>query len=208
MSIDKSQAVQLGPVASMRKTGNEPFHRSGATQGFSVLDFWQWSMADLVSNATRGVLAEFIVAQALGIATTGVSEEWAPYDLRTVQGVPIEVKSAAYLQSWAQRRLSPILFNVSKKRVLNAATNQMVDEPTRTAQVYVFALLAHQDQTTLDPLNLDQWRFYVLSTAKLNERTRSQHSITLPSLAAMNAGPHKFDGLRAAVEAATVQARG
>ena len=58
-----------------RVQGDEAFYAAGGAQGFSVLDFWQWSMADLVSNTTRGVLAEFIVAQALGIATTGVREE-------------------------------------------------------------------------------------------------------------------------------------
>ena len=188
--------------------GDEVFHTGGAAQGFTVLDFWRWSMADLVSNATRGVLAEFIVAQALGIATTGVREEWAAYDLCTPDGITVEVKSAAYVQSWAQRRPSAIQFGVGKRRAWDPATNHMAEKPTRSAAVYVFALLAHQDRATLDPLNLDQWRFYVLSTAELNERKRSQHSITLPSLAAMNAGPYKFDELRAAVEAATVQARG
>ncbi len=186
--------------------GDEVFHTGGAAQGFTVLDFWRWSMADLVSNATRGVLAEFIVAQALGIAITGVREEWAPYDLRTVEGVTIEVKSAAYLQSWVQRRLSSILFNVGKRRVWDAATNQLSAEPLRPASVYVFALLAHQDRATLDPLNLDQWRFYVLSTHEIDQRERSQHSITLSSLERMGARPYPFAELRAAVAAAGAQA--
>ena len=55
-------------------------------------------------------------------------------------------------------------------------------ESKRQADVYVFALLAHTDKTTIDPFNLDQWRFYVLPTAALDGRTRSQHSITLRSL--------------------------
>lgn len=76
----------------------------------------------------RGVLAEFIVAQALRIDMTVGREEWAAYDLHTADGVTVEVKSAAYVQSWAQRRPSSILFNVSKKRVVDKATNQMVDE--------------------------------------------------------------------------------
>jgi hypothetical protein len=29
----------------------------------------------------------------------------------------------------------------------------------RQADVYVFALLAHEDRTTIDPLDLDQWKF-------------------------------------------------
>jgi len=67
------------------------------------------SLSDLVSNATRGRLAEFIVAQALNVDTSGVRDEWAAYDLLTSSGIKVEVKSAAYLQSWAQRRHSNIL---------------------------------------------------------------------------------------------------
>jgi len=48
--------------------------------------------------------------------------------------------------------------------------------------VYVFCLLHHEDKQTVQPLNLDQWEFYVLATEQLNKYARSQHSITLNSL--------------------------
>ena len=63
----------------------------------------------------------------------------------------------------------------------------------------VFALLAHTDKATVDPLNLDQWVFYVLPTAVLDGRTRSQHSITLRTLEGMAAAVC-FGELRQAVE--------
>jgi len=66
--------------------------------------------------------------------------------------------------------------------------------------VYVFALLAHTDKTTIDPLNLDQWRFYVLPTATLDGRTRSQHSITLRSLEKLCSEAITYAGLSKAVE--------
>jgi len=45
--------------------------RSGGERlPFGMEDFWRWSASDLLSNALRGVLAEFIVARALGIDTT------------------------------------------------------------------------------------------------------------------------------------------
>ena len=52
------------------------------------------------------------------------------------------------------------------------------DVVRRHAQVYVFALLAHTGKATVNPLDLDQSAFYVLPTAVLDGRTRSQHSIT------------------------------
>ena len=47
----------------------------------------------------RGCLAEFIVASALRLGD-GVRDEWGAFDLLTKSGAKIEVKSAAYLQSW------------------------------------------------------------------------------------------------------------
>jgi hypothetical protein len=38
------------------------------------------------------------------------------------------------------------------------------------------------DQNTINPLDLDQWDFYVLSRPELDNYKRSQHSITLKSL--------------------------
>ena len=159
-----------------------------------IEDFWAWSVSDLVSNATRGILAEFVVAKALGIPCAGVRNEWAAYDLRTLFNITVEVKSAAYVQSWFQKDYSKIGFGVKATRAWNPVTNKPSDEPKRQAQVYVFALLHHKDQDSIDPIDLDQWAFYVLPTKVLDERTRSQHSITLKSLMAP-ADPGRFDDL-------------
>ena len=99
--------------------------------------------------------------------------------------VRVEVKSAAYLQSWAQKRLSTISFSTPKTLAWDADTGEFAAVAQRHAQVYVFALLAHTDKTTVNPLNLDQWEFYVLPTAVLDGRTRSQQSITLKTLKAL-----------------------
>ena len=74
----------------------------------------------------------------------------------------------------------------------DADTNRQALESKRQADVYVFALLAHREQETIDPLNLDQWDFYVLPTRVLNARARSQHSITLRSLDALAGGSVMF----------------
>ena len=43
-----------------RKTGCERFHARGSDTNFDLLGFWQWSMSDLVTNTSRGILAEYI----------------------------------------------------------------------------------------------------------------------------------------------------
>jgi len=53
--------------------------------------------------AQRGVLVEFIVASAIGVDLNSVREEWGAYDLTIQDGIRVEVKSAAFIQSWEQR---------------------------------------------------------------------------------------------------------
>lgn len=196
--------LEFGRLVPARKTGAERFHRDGRSLGFDLRGFWQWSASDLMSNATRGILAEYLVAQAVGVAGSGVRDEWAAFDLET-PSVRIEVKSAAYLQTWAHSKLSTILFSVRPARAWDPETNELAPEPGRHASVYVFALLAHRDKATVEPLNLAQWQFYVLPTAILNARTRSQHSISLKSLQTLTGTPVTFEGLREAVEQAAAR---
>ena len=193
----------LAMIEVKRRSGTETFHAGGNDLDFDLLSFWQWSCSDLLSNATRGVVAEFLVARALDIASSGVRHEWAAYDLETPDGVKIEVKSAAYLQRWYQSGPSQITFLVPKTRAWDPKTNRLSDQRARQADVYVFALLHHQDKATINPLDLDQWVFYVLPTAVLDSRTRSQHSITLRTLQRLASQPVHYDGLRMAVTETT-----
>ncbi|MGQ0814233.1 MAG: hypothetical protein ACT4O1_07175, partial [Gemmatimonadota bacterium] len=171
-------STSLGRLQPTPRDPNEEFHETGRPLGRLLADFWRWSSSDLVSNATRGCLAEFIVAAAVEDSRP-VREEWASFDLLTPEGIRIEVKSAAYLQTWNQREFSRITFSTKPSRGWDAATNLESPELRRQADVYVFALLVHKDKRTVDPLNVDQWRFYVLPTRVLDARERSQHSITL-----------------------------
>jgi hypothetical protein len=192
----------LAQLTAARKTGAEPIHDRGKEVGFDLLSFWQWSASDPASNATRGRLAEYIPARALGLAATGVRDEWAAFDLLTPSEIRIEVKSAAYVQSWHQRALSSVKFVVRKTLARDRATNRGEQVPRRQADVYVFALLAHVDKDTIDPLNLSQWHFCVVSTQILDQRSRSQHSITLKSLESLAGPPVAYSGIRGAVELA------
>ncbi|HLY61298.1 MAG TPA: hypothetical protein VKV95_11160 [Terriglobia bacterium] len=115
-----------GRIQTKRKTSGERVTSERTDLGFDLLGFWQRSSSDLISNATRGVLAEYaedMVARALRIDTGSVRGEWAPHDLTTSSGMKIEVKSAAYLQGWDQENLSEISFNVPANPAWDADTN-------------------------------------------------------------------------------------
>ncbi len=180
------------------KLGDEVFISNGRATDHRLVDFWRWSVSDLVSNATRGRLAEFIVATALGVDMTHAREEWHPFDLLTDNGVRVEVKSASFVQSWNQKKLSRISFSIKPTRYWNSDTNKQSKRPRLNADVYVFCLLKHRDKATIDPLQLDQWEFYVLSRAEIKDYKRSQHSIILKSLSNLT-GAIRYDSLKEAV---------
>ena len=68
-----------------------------------------------------------------------VRDEGRAYDLDTQAGVRIEVKSAAYVQSWQQSRLSKISFNVPKTFGWDRETNKF-DTGKNVKQMYMCLL--------------------------------------------------------------------
>jgi hypothetical protein len=199
--VSKAAEALLPPIAVARCTGQERLRADGKPLSFTLLDFWQWTTSDLVSNVTRGRLAEFIVATALGVDVSGVRNEWDTFDLTDPCGLKIEVKSAAYVQSWGQARPSAITWRTPRTLAFDVSTGGYGTESRRHADVYVFALLDHRDKSTVDPLNVDQWCFFVVPTRVLDARTRSQHSITVASVKTV-ASPVSYSVLAAAVSAA------
>lgn len=181
-----------------RFTGNEFFHSSGTGQDVSLLQFWQWMGSDLLSNATRGRLAEYLVACDLGVAG-GVRREWLAHDLTTTDGTKVEVKSAAYVQGWNQRRPSLISFDIRPTLGWNPDTALFGDSKRRQSDVYVFCLLHEQDATKVDPMDVAQWRFFVLATTVLNLRCPTQKTIGLKSLQALQPEEVHFGGIAPAV---------
>lgn len=194
-------AYHLPALKVDRKTGDERFKLAGQPLDLSLVQFWQWSCSDIVGNALRGVLAEFIVASALGV-NTGARVEWDAYDIRTKSGIKVEVKSASYIQSWAQSKLSPIRFNIRPSCGWEAATNYYNEILQRQADVYVFCILKTKDQDKIDPLDLDQWDFLVLATRVLNGEVTGQKTISLSSLLKLKPHPVTYDQLAYGVELA------
>jgi hypothetical protein len=198
MTDEIAGAFDGAPLTVTRKTGQERFHNGAGVCDFDLVDFWRWSASDLVSNTWRGVVAEYIVARALGIAE-GLRNDWRAYDLETPDGVKVEVKSSAYVQTWKQNSHSRIEFGIGKRSAWDAETNKLGDEARRHADVYVFALLHYKHRQSIDPLDLAQWEFYVVPTRHLNERHPEQEKIGLTSVQKLAGKTVTFDDLEMAV---------
>lgn len=177
--------------------GDEPFHDGGAPLPFTVSDFWRWGVANLAGNALRGIVAEFLVARALGVGS-GARVEWDAVDLHTADGIAVEVKCSGYVQTWDQQALSRPAFDIAPKRSWHAATNTYATSPTRPAEVYVFALHHHRERATADPRDVGQWSFYVLPTVVLDQRFAERKRLPLAQLAEITQ-PIRYGELATAV---------
>lgn len=123
---------------------------------------------------------------------------WLPYDVTSPAGRRIEVKSAAYIQSWNPEGIfSQIKFDIRRKNAWDGAAYS--SEPKRNCDLYVFCVFTALTRD-IPVLNLDYWDFYVLPTSVLNEKVPEQKSIALSSL--LKLGPAKTDyaGLAETIE--------
>ncbi|MBI5671338.1 MAG: hypothetical protein HZC41_25365 [Chloroflexi bacterium] len=167
--------------------------------GLTVGDFWSWAYSDVLSNANRSVFAEFLVGATLGVLDSP-RIEWNGFDLE-YRSKKIEVKTSAYLQSWPQKRLSTITFDICPKRAWDASTAQSINEPQRIADCYVFCLYAETNFNDSNVLNVERWEFYVVSTGRINQSFGSQKSISLSSLKKI-ASTIRYSQLRSAIDEA------
>ena len=177
-----------------RLNGEEPIIDASGRSITNVNKFWQWAYSNIFDNAERGALAEYLVASALRIAD-GVRLNWEDCDLITEEGIKIEVKSSAYIQSWAQEKLSKLTFDIQPTHGWNRQTNKYTDDVKRRSDIYVFCVLKHVEQKSLNPLDISQWDFYILPTRVLNEKAGKQKTVTLSSLLKLGAARCEYEKL-------------
>lgn len=177
--LDVGEVTLLSKIDEKRKNGDERFIVDNKAINNRLVEFWQWAFSSLSDNALRGSLAEYIVASALGINKL-VQENWKPYDL-DYNNFKVEIKSSTYIQTWQQTDYSKISFSIRKSREWLEDTSYS-DEIKRQADVYVFCLLHHKDQETLNPMDLDQWTFYVVKTSVLDSVLGDMQQLSLSRL--------------------------
>jgi hypothetical protein len=190
--MDPSRSVDL-PLL----TGDESL-----LPGVTVRDFWAWALGDLRLNANRGMLAQFLTAKAVGDPRPR-DDGWGDFDVLTPDGIKVEVKSSGYLQSWAQKAPSKLVFSGLKARSWDASTGYC-PEATFRADVYVFAVHTCTDPSVYDPLDLTAWEFWVLQATVI--RRLNQKTLTHSRLKALASGPVAWSGLADSIRAAAREA--
>ena len=167
--------------------------------GYTVGDFWSWAYSDLMSNRNRGIFAEFIVSAALGVVDRP-RIEWDSFDI-AYQGLGVEVKSSAYLQTWAQKKASNVTFNIAKHLEYDPESEEYGTDQVRSADCYVFCLFAEREKTNAEPRNLASWEFYVLPTTVIESEFGDQKTLALGTLRQI-CHPVEFRELRSEIDKA------
>ncbi len=187
----------------IKKLKGREYFKNTEKKKISILDFWQYGFSNLNSNILRGTLAEFLIENALkNSKDITVRNPWGDYDIE-YKGKKIEVKCCSYLQDWDQEKLSNIIWSGLKAKTLywsSAVSEKNINQIKEyKADIYILALLNHQNPNTLDILDMNQWCFYVLTKEKLKEISNNGNSISLVRLKKNNIESVNFINLSKAI---------
>lgn len=179
-------------------TGKEEFNLNGKPVGFNMLDFWQFAFSSIYD--IQGEIAEFVVARALEIDVPHNKELWTLYDI-DYRGTRIEVKETSYYHPWNEDG------KVSQSRkfgiTMANSSYEKPDEPNRLERqndIYIFCVVNGDTRETSNPLILDNWDFYVVPTSVINEKCKTNKSISLKRIQQLGFEPISYDKIKVEVD--------
>ena len=141
----------------------------------------------VMQNNLRGLWVELMVFELLGSGWKHAGNDWAAWDLERTDGLRVEVKQSAQLQSWGTSLSSPrFSIALTKGHYLDGKNYVPNLSGKRLADLYIFAWHDGDDQRSAS-----EWRFYVVGADRL---PKSQKSIGLKALQELTE-PVKATGL-------------
>ena len=177
---------------------------------YTLLNFWQWAYSNLLHNMHRGKFAEFIVKCALeqgGVQTRKeVMTGLEPYDLEgpiiasTGLTSKLEIKSAAFVQSWDIKHPEKTSFSIAPAKTPDETGDYRDGSfKHRNNDIYIFAIYTATSNEQ-DILNLSLWEFYILPTYKIenDDALYKQKTISLKTVKQL-CEPFKYENLCCAI---------
>ena len=159
----------------------------------------------LIDNVYRGDYVETLILFALGEGWEAVGG-WGSWDLeKGVDGVRLEVKQSAALQTWGERyrkegsKERPPSFDIAPRIGYHTDSAEGADLPAgkrvRFADIYIFAWHPEENPDNADHRRAEQWQFFVVTEHRLPD----QKTISLNPLQKL-AAAITYDQLAATVE--------
>jgi len=164
-------ALAVAPGSKGRRRGNIEHASISTAPAFGIADvITKVSQVafgkPLVTNVLRGHVAEAIIALALEPEWSLCSADYAGWDFERADGLRLEVKQSAAMQSWSTGKPSKAIFDVAARTGYWESGTEWIAKEGRPAHLYVFAHHGvygdHADHR--DPA---QWEFYVVPTSAL-----------------------------------------
>lgn len=148
------------------------FTSNGESIGLTMLDFWKYQYSNIFDLQEN--IAEFIVGKALGLTEPCNRNGWSLFDI-FYRKTRIEIKETGYFYSWQKDG------KISQQRTFGIAPalgpNKVRE---RQNDIYVFCLNTGTNEEESNPLEMDNWKFYVVPTSVINkECADEQKTISL-----------------------------
>ena len=181
-----------------KMTGKEKFELDGKSLGFDFKDFWEFQYSNIYNM--QETIAEFLVAKALGLDDSYNTGYWTLFDV-FYRDTRIEVKQTSYYHPWNEGgKVSQIrTFGITKANS-NYEGNGGENKYERQNDIYIFCLNTGDTKETSYPLNLNNWEFYIVPTAFINEHCGNNKTISLNRIRNFGFRAFRFDEIKAEVD--------
>lgn len=163
--------IEDAPALSIQRREPQTALRGAEGEQLSTLgDFWAWAYSDESLDAEPRILPGYLVELALRRAP---SQRWAGTGLndatqRLLDSLTFEVRGASEVPTMARTGAANITFSLANRPDVDA---------------WIFAIIAHTDVETLNPLDVRQWAFFVVPSVYIDMAHARARSITLTQLA-------------------------
>ena len=157
--------------------GNERFILNNKELEFGILDLWQSKYANIYNM--QDVIAEFLVEKALVIDKAQNTDYWTLWDI-LYRGYRIEVKETGYYHPWNENGKISFQrkFGITKANS-NYESEETENKYERQNDIYVFCLNTGDTRETSNPMNVNNWEFYIVRTAVINQECGNNKHISL-----------------------------
>ena len=158
-------------------TGNEKFIYNEQELDFGILDFWKYKYSNIWN--IQEYVAEFLIEKALGLEESQNTESWTLYDIN-YRNKRIEIKETSYYHPWNENG------KISNQRVfgITMANSNYEDQENenkfeRQNDIYVFCLNTGKTKEEANPMDINNWEFYIVPTSTINELCGKNKTISL-----------------------------
>lgn len=155
-----------GQLQVCNRFGWENFRDPWDSFPITLHDFWAWGLGEPTSHGARTALAEFLVSRILGALSNGTPG--SGIDFVTRSGLKVKLETAVAHKSWSAERRAAALYAIAPTLVYDTAADRLSRTWSRPADIHVFALLLLGERGVVNPTDLAQWSFHVVSTRAID----------------------------------------